>query len=124
MRHERQTANAQAIAMFLSEHPKVQQLRYPGLSSDPAHETAKRQMLSFGCVISFQLSSQAAAEQWLAAGGLIYEATSFGGLHTMAERRARWKGESAPENLIRLSVGCEPLADLIDQLASNLDQIE
>jgi cystathionine gamma-lyase len=53
---------------------------------------------------------------------LIYEATSFGGLHTSAERRARWGGDAIPEGFIRLSVGCEDAADLLADLAQALDE--
>jgi len=123
MRHERQTKNAKTIAEFLLNHPKVGRVRYPGLEGDPAHAIASKQMIGFGCVLTFELASQDAAEAFFSDEGLIYEATSFGGLHSMAERRARWQGETAPPNLIRLSVGCEPLTDLLAQLKKKFELI-
>ncbi len=50
-----------------------------------------------------------------------YEATSFGSIHTMAERRARWGGDVIPEGFIRLSVGCEDAEDLMADIAQALD---
>ena len=52
---------------------------------------------------------------------MVYEATSFGGLHTTAERRARWGGDAIPEGFIRLSAGCEDTEDLLTDLAQALD---
>jgi cystathionine gamma-lyase len=121
LRLERQSANALAIARLLSSHPAVSAVRYPGLPSDPGHAVAKRQMTRFGAVLNFTLSSKAAAERFFAATTLIYEATSFGGLHTTAERRARWGGDPVPEGYIRMSAGCEALDDLLADLTVGLD---
>jgi cystathionine gamma-lyase len=51
----------------------------------------------------------------------VYEATSFGGIQTTAERRARWGGDTIPEGFIRLSVGCEDINDLLDDVVQALD---
>ena len=116
VRLERMDANALAVARFLSERPDVQAVRYPGLPSDPAHALASRQMRRFGPVLTFDLGSAERASRFLAAADLIWEATSFGGLHTTGERRARWGGDDVPEGFIRLSVGCEAAADLVADL--------
>lgn len=123
VRLERQCHNALAIARFLATRPEVKHVRYPGLPNDPAHLIAARQMDCFGPVVSFVLSDQAAAERFLAACQLVYEATSFGGVHTSAERRARWGGDAIPAGFIRLSVGCEDENDLIADLAQALDVV-
>lgn len=120
MRLERQGHNAIAIASFLATQPEIQGLRYPGLPTDPAYAIASRQMHHFGPVVSFALPTRAHAEAFLAACQLVYEATSFGGLHTTAERRARWGGDAIPEGFIRLSVGCEDADDLIADLSQAL----
>ena len=70
-------------------------------------------MTRFGSVVSFDLGSRMRAEAFLDAAELIDEATSFGGVHTMAERRARWGGDDVPEGFIRLSAGCEDTQDLL-----------
>jgi cystathionine gamma-lyase len=120
MRLERQSRNAQQIANFLEKHDKVTGLRYPGLANDPAHEIAARQMQFFGPIVSFVVGDRRQAERFLSACKLIVEATSFGGLHTTAERRARWGGDQIPEGFIRLSAGCEDHRDLIDDLSQAL----
>jgi len=51
---------------------------------------------------------------------LVIEATSFGGVHTTAERRARWGGDQIPDGFIRLSVGCEDSQDIIDDITQAL----
>ncbi|MBO0800872.1 MAG: PLP-dependent transferase, partial [Blastocatellia bacterium] len=114
---------AQAIAQYLANHPRITALRYPGLPHDPAHEIAARQMNFFGPIVSFVVGDREKAERFLGACRLIIEATSFGGLHSTAERRARWKGDQIPEGFIRLSAGCEDARDLIEDLARALEGI-
>jgi cystathionine gamma-lyase len=121
LRIERQSANALAVAQLLAGHPAVQAVRYPGLPADPGHAVARRQMTRFGSVLNFTLASKAAAERFFAATTLVYEATSFGGLHTSAERRARWGGDPVPEGYIRMSVGCEAIEDLLADLTAGLE---
>jgi cystathionine gamma-lyase len=120
LRLERQCANALAIARFLSDHAAVRAVRYPGLPEDPAHEVAVRQMRHFGPVVSFELADRATAERFLGACEFIGEATSFGGIHSSAERRARWGGDAIAEGFIRLSAGCEEGEDLLTDLAQAL----
>jgi cystathionine gamma-lyase len=120
VRLERQCANAMGIAAMLEQHPLVERLRYPGLAADPAHAVASRQMRRYGATVSFTLPSRGHAERFLSASRLIAEATSFGSVHTSAERRARWGADDVPEGFIRLSAGCEALPDLLADLESAL----
>jgi cystathionine gamma-lyase len=110
---ERASANALALAELLSGREDVAGVRYPGLPGDLAHEIARRQMSGFGSVIAFDLGSRRRAERFLTAAELVTESTSFGGVHTTAERRLRWGGDDVPEGYIRLSAGCEETADLV-----------
>jgi cystathionine gamma-lyase len=123
LRLERMSTNALSVAQFLAGRPEVRRVRYPGLRSDPAHAIAARQMSRFGPVVSFELASADVAEKFLAACRLVLQATSFGGLHTTAERRARWGGDKVPEGFIRLSAGCEHQDDLLTDLAQALDAL-
>jgi cystathionine gamma-lyase len=120
VRLERQCRNAQMVAEYLLTQPGVTGVRYPGLSNDPSHEIAVRQMEFYGPVISFVLPRQASAEKFLSSCELVIEATSFGGVHTTAERRARWGGDEIPEGFIRLSVGCEDGRDIVADIAQAL----
>jgi cystathionine gamma-lyase len=121
LRLERGCANALALAERLSERDDVRALRYPGLPSDPAHELARRQMSAFGTLIGFDLGGRERAERFFAAAELVIEATSFGGVHTIAERRARWPGDRVPEGFVRLSAGCDDGADLLADVERALD---
>lgn len=113
MRLERMVNNAQVVAEYLEKHSKVKMIRYPGLKSDPSHEIACQQMHHFGFIISFDLGEKENADQFLQNAQMIFEATSFGGMHTMAERRARWGTDDVSAGLIRLSIGCERVGDLL-----------
>ena len=123
MRIERHGKNALAVAEFLASRPEVKGLRYPGLPSDSAYSIASRQMKFYGTVISFELADQNLAEKFLKNCTLIFEATSFGGLQTTAERRARWGGDKVSEGFIRMSIGCEDAQDLIADLKQSLDKV-
>lgn len=120
VRLERQCSNALTIARFLSSCSEVLVVRYPGLASDPAYDVAARQMCRFGMVVSFCLEDREKAERFLRSCKLVWEATSFGGVHTTAERRGRWGGDDVPEGFIRMSVGCEDVQDLVDDLSQAL----
>jgi cystathionine gamma-lyase len=123
VRLERQCKSALEIAQFLASHPAVQVVRYPGLPQDPAYPIASRQMKRYGPVVSFVLEGQERAEQFLHACNLVVEATSFGSVHTTAERRARWGGDAIPDGFIRLSVGCEDTQDLLNDIAQALTTV-
>ena len=80
-------------------------------------------MRYFGPVLSFVLADRATADNFLAKSKLLTEATSFGGITTTAERRARWGGDAIADGFIRMSVGCEAVEDLIEDMAQALDAI-
>jgi cystathionine gamma-lyase len=121
VRLERQCRNAQSVAEYLLTRPDVSGIRYPGLTHDPSHQVASRQMEYYGPVVSFVLADQARAEKFLRSCKLVIEATSFGGVHTTAERRARWGGDVIPEGFIRLSAGCEDGRDIVADIMHALD---
>jgi cystathionine gamma-lyase len=108
------------IAGHLRSSADVTAVFYPGLPDHPAHAVAERQMRAFGSVFSFDLGTRARAETFFEALGLVREATSFGGVHSTAERRARWGGDAIGEGFIRFSVGCEAVEDLIDDIEKGL----
>ena len=122
LRLARQSANALALAGLLRGHPAVRAVRYPGLPDDPAHPVAARQMRRFGGLVSVHLASAGAAAAFLGAARLVTDATSFGGLHTSADRRARW-GDDVPAGLLRISAGCEDPADLLADVGAALDAV-
>jgi cystathionine gamma-synthase len=119
VRIARASANALAVATFLAAHPRVTAVHYPGLS--PSAAALKQLPRGFGPLLSFELSGLAAdADAVVAAARLIVPATSFGGVESSWERRARWPAETAPGTLIRMSCGIEPVADLLADLAAAL----
>jgi cystathionine gamma-lyase len=124
MRLTRQCDNALRVAEYLATRAEVKSLRYPGLLHDSAHAIAARQMQFYGPVLGFVLADRASAERFLSACELVIEATSFGGVQTTAERRARWGGDTISEAFIRLSVGCEDSDDIIADIAQALDSLQ
>ncbi|TQV77271.1 cystathionine gamma-lyase [Aliikangiella marina] len=121
MRLQRMVNNAQVIAEFLQNLSSVKSVRYPGLKEDPSYVIATEQMQHYGFIISFDLGEKTNADRFLKKAKLIIEATSFGGMHTMAERRARWGTDNVSPGLIRLSVGCEAVEDIIADIALALE---
>jgi cystathionine gamma-lyase len=113
LRLARQSENALALARRLEAHPGVADVRHPGLPSHPQHAVAVRQMARTGPLLAFTLPSAAAAQRFLGALELVAEATSFGGVHSTAERRARWGTDRVAPGFIRFSAGCEDVADLV-----------
>ncbi len=113
LRIERQSATALEIAENLRRHPRVRAVHYPGMDPRSA-DVVRRQMPSGGGpLLSFELDGGgAAAERVVRAARLVRPSTSFGGIDSSWERRARWASETAPESLIRLSIGLEPAAAL------------
>jgi cystathionine gamma-synthase len=115
VRLDRAQANAKELADRLVDHPAVTRVRYPGLSSDPGHALAGRQMSGCGAIVSIEIAGRAEmAQQTCARTRLWIHATSLGGVESTLERRRRWPDESAavPESLVRLSVGIEDVEDL------------
>lgn len=122
VRFERMCNSAELIAPRLADHPAVRSIRFPGLQVDPSHNLAKAQQLRFGFLISFTLESEEKAERFINDCPYLRPATSFGGIHSSAERRARW-GDDVDPAFVRLSIGCEPAEELWETLKTSLDQL-
>jgi cystathionine gamma-synthase len=118
LRLERAQCNAMVLAERLTHHPNVTLTRYPGLTSHPTHEAARRQLRGFGTIISFDVRGDAAtADAVCARVQLIQHATSLGAVESTIERRASVPGqEHLPPSLLRLSVGIEAVEDLWSDL--------
>ena len=115
--------HAGIIAEFLSQHPAIEQVFYPGLRNHPNHRVAASQMSGFGGMLSVLVEGGAAeADAVIAKLRYFTNATSLGGVESLAERRAAVEGPNSttPQNLIRLSVGLEHLDDLLEDLAQAL----
>ena len=118
------STSAQRIAEWLTTHPAVSEVFYPGLPTHPGHALAARQMSGgFGMLLSFRLCGGPAAAQ-TAAGGLrlFKNATSLGGVESLVEHRAPVEGSGTrvPDDLLRLSVGIEAVEDLLADLGQTL----
>jgi len=112
LRFERQCHNAQALAVMLRAHPAVRSVRYPGLPDDPSHQVATLQMKRFGGLVAVELADAAAVHALVARSALLIASTSFGGIHTSVDRRARW-GDPVSDGFARISLGIEDTDDLI-----------
>jgi cystathionine gamma-synthase len=114
VRLDRAQRNAMTLAERLAHHPAVTVTRYPGLTSHPTHEAAKRQLKGFGTIISFDVRGDATNADTVCGGlQLIQHATSLGAVESTIERRASVPGqEHLPPTLLRLSVGIETVEDL------------
>jgi cystathionine beta-lyase/cystathionine gamma-synthase len=133
IRMERHNANAMALAEFLTAHPKVTRVHYPGLPSHPQHALARKQMCGFGGLISVQLGSLDKARTVLEGVRLMSLAESLGGVETLISHPATMTHASVPperrqaigvtDDLVRISVGIEDLEDLRDDLAQALDHL-
>lgn len=116
LRLARQSENALALAGLLRTRDEVEAVFHP--SSDPV---AAGQMRRFGPLVSFTLRDEAAAEAFLIRARLIADATSFGGVHSTAERRLRWGTDAVAPGFIRLSAGIEDLEDLAADVVGALE---
>jgi cystathionine gamma-synthase len=119
--------SAHAISGFLDRHTRVQEVLYPGLPRHPGHDIAARQMRDFGGMISFLAESEEEAAALVASTKIFKLAESLGGVESLIELPARMTHAStadapfaAPRTLIRLSVGLESAADLVEDLDSAL----
>ncbi len=115
--------NAMKVALFLNENLCVSATHYPGLSRHPHHEVAARQMTAFGGMLSFEVQAGREAAMAVAAKTKIFiRATSLGGVESLLEHRASIEGPgtTAPEGLLRLSIGLEHPDDLIEDLEQAL----
>jgi len=111
LRIERQCRNAAAVALMLRDHPAVRSVRYPGLPGDPSYPVAAEQMKRFGGLVAVELADAAAVHALVERSSLLVAATSFGGLHTCVDRRARW-GDPVGDGFARLSLGIEDTDDI------------
>jgi len=115
--------NAQLLAEFLEQHPKVERVLYPGLPSHPQHAIAKEQMLAFGGMLSFIVKGdENDTHNIINKLNLFTRATSLGGVESLIEHRATVEGPDTktPRNLLRVSVGLEHIDDLIADLEQAL----
>lgn len=132
LRVERACQNAERIAHFLKEHPRVSKVYYPGFPTHPGHEVARKQMRHFGAMVSFGLADDnyAAAEKVLSNTRLFTLAESLGGVESLIGHPASMTHASIPreermkvgltDSLIRLSMGVEDVEDLIEDLEQAL----
>jgi cystathionine gamma-synthase len=121
-------ANARKVAEFLAAHPAIERVNWPGLPTHPGHAIAERQMHGhagmFGAMLSIELRGGYDAAIRLVRGTKIFtNATSLGGCESLIEHRASAEGAHthAPPGLVRLSVGLEDPADLVEDLRQALD---
>jgi cystathionine gamma-synthase len=115
--------NAKRVAAFLAGHPDIERVHYPGLSADPGHAVAARQMADFGGMLSAVVPGGRERALTVAARlRLFTRATSLGGPESLVEHRASIEGPGTrtPEGLLRFSIGLEHPDDLIDDLAQAL----
>jgi cystathionine gamma-synthase len=123
LRMRQHCQNATEVAAVLSRHPRVEQVFYPGLPTHPGHAIAAGQMRDFGGMVSFLADSPEEAAAIAGRTQLFQLAESLGGVESLIEVPARMTHAStadapfaAPPNLVRLSVGIESAADLMDDL--------
>ncbi|KIN60623.1 Cystathionine gamma-synthase [Sulfitobacter noctilucae] len=125
LRMREMSRNAMALAEYLSDHPQVESVLYPGLPVHPGHATAKAQMSGgFGGLLSFVVRGGAApALRAVGRMQVFQRATSLGGVESLVEHRHTIEPHTGiPEGLLRLSVGIEDVDDLIRDLAQALGQ--
>ncbi|WJK40044.1 cystathionine gamma-lyase [Solwaraspora sp. WMMA2056] len=120
LRLARQSANAQAVAAALVGRRDVTGVRWPGLPTDPSYAVAAAQMRRIPGIVSFDLGDADRVGRFLTASTLVSAATSFGGLHTAADRRAQWGDDTSP-GFVRLSCGIEDTVDLVADITAAVD---
>ena len=128
LRMQRHSENAVAVAAFLAEHPAVGAVLYPGLPGHPGHEIAARQMRDFGGMVSVRMrGGRRAAEDLCARTKVFILAESLGGVESLIELPSAMTHASTagsqlevPDDLVRLSVGIEDVADLLADLEQAL----
>lgn len=128
LRMQRHSENACAVAEFLADHPSVSSVLYPGLPSHPGHEIAARQMRGFGGMVSVRMRAGRRAAQDLCAKTRVFIlAESLGGVESLIEHPSAMTHASTagsqlevPDDLVRLSVGIEDIADVLGDLEQAL----
>ncbi len=132
LRMERHCSNAEAVARYLEDHPKIERVFYPGLESHPQHALAGQQMRAFGGMVTAVIAGGLdAARRFLERLDFFAVAESLGGVESLIEHPAIMTHASLPEDkreelgisdgLVRLSVGVENVDDLISDLAQALN---
>ena len=126
LRIQQHEENGRAVAEFLSTHPKVSRLAYPGLKSHPQYELAKRQQKGFGSMLSFDIGTREAAGRFLGALKIFLNAESLGGVESLASHSATTThavltdaerdAAGITQGIIRLSIGIEDKEDIIADL--------
>ncbi len=128
VRMDRHQENAERVVAFLSGHVDVERVWYPGLASHPNHDVAAKQMSGFGGMVSVEVSGGAARAKWFVERTRLFTlAESLGGVESLIEVPASMTHLSTggtllevPGNLVRLSVGIEDAADLVEDLRQAL----
>ena len=134
MRMEKHNENALRIAKFLESHPDVSTVSYPGLASHPNHKVAKKQMTGFGGMIAFEMKGGFEAAKTLLKHTKIFTlAVSLGTIDSLIQHPASMTHANVPkeirdaqgltDSLIRMSVGCEDIADLIEDLEQAMSAV-
>lgn len=133
LRMEKHSQNAQKIAEFLTTHPKVDKVHYPGLKNHPNHHIAAKQQKGFGGMVSFSLKDDTleAAKDFLTRTKIFLLAENLGDVRSLGSHPATMTHKSTPlevrketgiqDSLIRLSVGIENVDDLINDIKQALD---
>lgn len=135
VRMQRHQENATKVAKFLQFHPKVKRVYYPGLTTHPQHEVAKKQMFGFGGMVSFEIKGgRRAGEKLMDSVKLFTLAVSLGDVDSLIEHPASMTHSTysaeelaecgITESLVRLSVGLEDFRDLIADLSQALRQVK
>jgi len=128
VRMERHCLNAQRIAEFLSSHPNVKRVHYPGLPEHPGHQLAGTQMPNgYGGMVSFEMETEEDAEEVCRRTRVFFLAESLGGVESLIEHPGKMTHASVagspvevPSTLVRLSVGIEHIDDLVEDLEQAL----
>jgi cystathionine gamma-synthase len=139
LRVAQQNQNAQAVAEFLEQHPKIEKVWYPGLASHPDYAVAQKQMAGFGGVVSFEIAPRAderpldTTSHFIDAMQIPYIAPSLGGVESLIEQPALMSfyelsteerlAVGIKDNLVRFAIGIEDTADLLADLSQALAQV-
>jgi cystathionine gamma-synthase len=120
---DRHCDNAEKVAAFLTRHPKVRRVLYPGLPEHPGHDVAAKQMRRFGGMVSFQTGDPKLAVEVCNRAKLFILGESLGGVESLIEHPGTMTHASVtgsplevPADLVRLSVGIETVDDLLADL--------
>jgi cystathionine beta-lyase/cystathionine gamma-synthase len=133
IRMDRHNANALVLAEYLAAHPKVKRVHYPGLSSHPQHDLARRQMEGFGGLLALEMGTLDRARALLNSVELMALAESLGGVETLISHPASMTHASVPperrrqigltDDMVRISVGIEDVDDLKEDLEQALERV-